>query len=534
MVHSHTHTPAGIAVAPHALAARTAQTILREGGNAIEAMVAAAATIAVVYPHMNGIGGDSFWLLGAPSANGLSTHGLDASGAAAQAVSPADYAGLASIPFRGGKAAITVAGTISGWEQALAHSREHWQGKLPLSRLLADAIHYARDGMPATASQHRNTEAKRLELADIAGFSDTFLVNSAAPAPGSLFRQPRLAVTLERLCADGLDSFYRGQLAQDIAAELAQCGSPLRLADLQAHHARHVQPLSLQHTQGTVYNMPPPTQGLVSLIILGLMDRLGASHMDPLGADFVHLAVEAAKQAFAVRDAHIGDPRQLRADPSSFLTPAALDAMAARIDMRQAAPWGQGKGPADTIWMGVIDNAGRSVSMIQSIYHEFGSGIVLPATGINWQNRGASFSLQPGHINELAPGKLPFHTLNPALAQLDDGRTMAYGTMGGDGQPQTQSAIFSRTILHGLSPQAAIDAPRWLLGRTWGQSSDTLKLESRFSEATLQELAARGHEVEVRGAYDEAFGHAGCVIRHADGSFSGGADPRSDGAVEWA
>ncbi|CAM4278430.1 gamma-glutamyltransferase family protein [Kerstersia similis] len=523
----------GVAVAPHALASRSAQSVLRDGGNAIEAMVAAAATIAVVYPHMNGIGGDSFWLLGTPKANSLISHGIDASGAAARAISPASYDGQPRIPFRGGQSAITVAGTISGWEQALAYSRAHWQGTLPLSRLLADAIHYARDGILTTASQYRNTVAKRDELLSVAGFADTFLINGAAPATNSLFRQPRLAFTLERLVADGLDSFYRGDLAQDIASDLAHCGSPLNIADLQTHHVRHVQPLSLHHTLGTLYNMPPPSQGLVSLMILGLMDRLGASHMDPLGADFVHLAVEAAKQAFTIRDAHIGDPRCLRSDPASFLRPAALDAMAARIDMRQAAPWNQGKGPADTVWMGVMDHAGRSVSMIQSIYHEFGSGLVLPTTGINWQNRGASFSLDKHHINALAPGKHPFHTLNPAMARLDDGRTMVYGTMGGDGQPQTQSAVFARTVLHGWTPQAAIDAPRWLLGRTWGQQSDTLKLENRFPAATVQQLAARGHDIEMRDAYDEAFGHAGCLIRQADGRFYGGADPRSDGSVAW-
>ena len=193
--------------------------------------------------------------------------------------------------------------------------------------------------------------------------------------------------------------------------------------------------------------MPPPTQGLVSLMILGLMDRLEGGRSDHLGADYVHAAVESVKQAFAVRDAHITDPACMTVDPERFLEPASLDAMAARIDRDKAAPWGEGKGPADTVWMGVIDGEGRSVSMIQSIYHEFGSGVVLRESGINWQNRGASFSLVPGHINALAPGKKPFHTLNPALALLEDGRTLVYGNMGGDGQPQSQSAVFTRTVV---------------------------------------------------------------------------------------
>ncbi|TSH94532.1 gamma-glutamyltransferase [Verticiella sediminum] len=520
-----------MAVAPHALASQSALAVLREGGNAIEAMVAAAATIAVVYPHMNGIGGDSFWLVGLPGAGNTEVLGIDASGAAAQAARIENYAGRSAIPFRGGDAAITVAGTLSGWDQALQLSRDRLGGRLPLSRLLADAIDYARHGAPVTASQHRNTAGKAAELTPIHGFAEAFMPGGAAPAIGSLFLQPRMAATLEHLARAGLDDFYRGELAHGLARDLADAGSPLALADLQAHRAQLRQPLALAHSHGRVFNMPPPTQGLVSLMILGLMDRLDTGRHDPLGADYVHAAVESVKQAFAVRDAHITDPAHMTVDPESFLEPAALDAMAARIDMHRAAEWGQGKGPADTIWMGVIDGEGRAVSMIQSIYHEFGSGVVLRESGVNWQNRGASFSLKPDHINTLVPGKKPFHTLNPALALLKDGRTMVYGNMGGDGQPQSQSAVFTRTVVHGMNPQDAVAAPRWLLGRTWGQVSDTLKLESRFPANTVSTLQARGHEVEVLGDFDETFGHAGCVLRSPDGTLEGGFDPRSDGAV---
>jgi len=521
-----------MAVAPHGLAAQSALAVLREGGNAIEAMVAAAATIAVVYPHMNGIGGDSFWLVGLPQASGdTEVLGIEGCGAAALAASAGQYAGLPAIPFRGGNAAITVAGTVSGWDQALAVSRERLGGRLPLSRLLADAVDYARHGMPVTVSQHRNTLGKLAGLADVHGFAEAFLPDGQVPAAGSLFRQPRMAATLEHLARAGLDDFYRGDLARSLAADLAAAGSPLVLADLQAHRAAMRRPLELAHSRGRVFNMPPPTQGLVSLMILGLMDRLEGGRSDHLGADYVHAAVESVKQAFAVRDAHITDPACMTVDPERFLEPASLDAMAARIDRDKAAPWGEGKGPADTVWMGVIDGEGRSVSMIQSIYHEFGSGVVLRESGINWQNRGASFSLVPGHINALAPGKKPFHTLNPALALLEDGRTLVYGNMGGDGQPQSQSAVFTRTVVQGMDPQAAVSAPRWLLGRTWGESSDTLKLEGRFPAATVEALRARGHAVDVLGDFDETFGHAGCIVRSPDGTFEGGFDPRSDGAV---
>jgi gamma-glutamyltranspeptidase/glutathione hydrolase len=181
--------------------------------------------------------------------------------------------------------------------------------------------------------------------------------------------------------------------------------------------------------------------------------------------------------------------------------------------------------------MGVIDKNGLAVSFIQSIYHEFGSGVVLPRTGINWQNRGASFSLDPAHLLALKPGKKPFHTLNPAAARLHDGRTMVYGTMGGDGQPQTQAAVFTRHVVFGQPLQTAVTAPRWLLGRTWGHTTDTLKLEQRFPQSVVDSLRARGHEVEVLLPFDETMGHAGALVRHPDGTLEGASDPRSDGGV---
>jgi gamma-glutamyltranspeptidase/glutathione hydrolase len=520
----------GMAVAPHALASQSALAVLREGGNAIEAMIAAAATIAVVYPHMNSIGGDSFWLVHVP---GRDVRGIDACGAAAEAASIDWYRSrgiTGSIPFRGGVAANTVAGTISGWSLAYEAAREIG-GRLPLTRLLADAIHYAKTGIPVTRSQHVNTATKRGELEPQPGFADAFLPGGAVPAIGALFVQKPLGATLERLAAAGLDDFYRGDLARSFAADLAAAGSPVSLGDLEAHRGEWRTPLVLEHSLGRVYNMPPPTQGLVSLLILGQLDRLGIDRLDPLGADYVHLCVEAVKRAFVIRDRHITDPAYMTVDPKRFLAPQAIDELTARIDRNRAAPWGAGKGPADTIWMGVIDGDGCAVSMIQSVYHEFGSGVVLGSSGVCWQNRGCSFSLNEGALNALKPRRKPFHTLNPAMALLKDGRTMVYGNMGGDGQPQTQSAVFTRTLVHGMNPAAAIAAPRWLLGRTWGQTTETLKLEGRFAPEVVADLRRRGHEVDVFADFDETMGHAGCVIRHPNGNFEGGTDPRSDGAV---
>jgi gamma-glutamyltranspeptidase len=258
---------------------------------------------------------------------------------------------------------------------------------------------------------------------------------------------------------------------------------------------------------------------------------LQVERVDPASADYVHLCVEATKQAFGVRDRHVTDPAYMDVDAQALLEPARIDALAARVDRARAAPWGAGRGPADTIWMGVVDGQGCAVSFIQSLYHEYGSGIVLPESGVNWQNRGCSFSLDERALNVLRPGRKPFHTLNPALALLDDGRTMVYGNMGGDGQPQSQSAVFTRAVLFGMPVSAAIAAPRWLLGRTWGDTSDTLKLEARFPADVVAELRRRGHEVEVLADYDEAMGHAGAILRSPDGSLEGASDPRSDGAA---
>jgi oxamate amidohydrolase len=520
----------GMAVAPHSLAAQSALAVLREGGNAVEAMVAAAACIAVVYPHMNSIGGDAFWLIHVP---GKAPRAIDACGAAAAAASIDFYRerGLKAIPFRGGVAASTVAGTISGWNLALEFSKTELGGRLPPSRLLADAIHYAEHGIPVTRSQTVTTAGKLGGLKGQPGFDEAFLVDGAPPATGTLFLQKRMAATFARLAKAGLDDFYRGELAQSIARDLAAAGSPLALEDLHEHRAEWRVPLELKHSLGTLYNMTPPTQGLVSLLILGILDELGIGKTDPHGAEYMHLCVEAVKQAFGVRDRYITDPAYMSVDAQGLLTQEKVRELSKKINRDRAAPWGAGQGPADTIWMGIIDGEGRAVSFIQSLYHEYGSGVVLKESGINWQNRGCSFSLDEKALNALRPRRKPFHTLNPALALLRDGRTMVYGNMGGDGQPQTQSAVFTRCAVFGMNPQAAIAAPRWLLGRTWGQTTDTLKLESRFPREVVEALKRMGHDVEIVGDYDEIVGHAGAVIRHPNGALEGGSDPRSDGGV---
>ena len=240
--------------------------------------------------------------------------------------------------------------------------------------------------------------------------------------------------------------------------------------------------------------------------------------------------MESTKQAFIVRNSELGDPDTMRAPAQSWLLPEALDALAGKIDRQRALPWPYPAKPGDTIWMGAADREGTVVSFIQSVYWEFGSGLTCPATGVFFQNRGAGFSLRKGP-NQLAPGKRPFHTLNPALAELSGGRWMAYGTMGGEGQPQTQAAVFTRYARFGHDLQQAITMPRWLLGKTWGDATTTLKLEDRFDSAVVSALRAAGHEIELIDRFSDLAGHAGAVVLHGSGLMEAAADPRSDGAA---
>ncbi|MFT7366729.1 MAG: gamma-glutamyltranspeptidase [Marinobacter psychrophilus] len=516
----------GMFVGPHHQAAHAGRDVLREGGNAVEAMVAAAASIATVYPHMNSIGGDGFWLIHEP---GKAPVAIDACGRAAGAATRGFYQGYEAIPSRGPLAALTSAGTVAGWQEALAIAGG-WGKPMPLARLLAPAIDQATRGIVVTESQAALTAAKSHQMSDAPGFFETFMPGGKVPQPGSLMKQAALANTLEQLARAGLDDFYRGELGKAMGDELSRLGSPLTAADLASCRAMLVSPLQVKVRGARIFNLPPPTQGLASLMILGIFDRLGVKEAE--GFDYIHGLVEATKQAFRVRDRLVTDPDRLPGVPSDYLSPEKLAAMAADIDPAKAMPWPDPASPGDTIWMGCIDNAGRAVSFIQSIYWEFGSGVVLKDTGINWQNRGISFSLKPGALQALEPGRKPFHTLNPALAHFDDGRVMSYGTMGGEGQPQTQAMVFSRYALFNQGLQQAVTAPRWLLGRTWGDTSTTLKLESRIAPGLVDELKAAGHVVEpLNEAFSDTMGHAGALVLRPDGVIEGAADPRSDGCV---
>ena len=518
---------AGMVVAPHSAAAESGAEVLRAGGNALEATIAAAATIAVVYPHMNGIGGDAFFLLAEP---GRAPRVIDACGAAGGLATVERYEakGYDAVPARGPDAALTVAGAVSGWKLAKEIS-DSLGGRFSRRDLLADAIRLAKEGILVSRSQAHVAVRNVDELYGVAGFAHHFLVDGKAPAAGAVLKLERLSDTLDHIAHAGFDEFYRGDVGAAIAADLAEAGSPITRPDLEKHEARLTEPLSLRLGDVTLYNTPAPTQGLASLIILGLFERLGVKHGE--GFDHIHGVIELTKRAFAVRDANVGDPRDGR-DLSRFLQAAWLDMAAQQIDRKRAARWPLGGGAGDTIWMGAIDKNGLAVSFIQSLFWEFGSGLVLPQTGILWQNRGASFALNPKSVNRLAPGRKPFHTLNPALARFDDGRTMVYGSMGGDGQPQFQAALFTRHVMFGMELGDAIDAPRWRFGRTWGETDTEVEVESRLDPDVVEALERAGHSVSLTAhPYSDRMGHAGAIVRDLRGRVHGAADPRADGAA---
>ncbi|MFZ3310764.1 MAG: gamma-glutamyltransferase [Xanthobacteraceae bacterium] len=516
----------GVVCAPHFAAVEAGRTILAEGGNALEAMVAMAASIAAVYPHMNHLGGDGFWLIRERSGR---VRAIMAAGPAAALAKPELYRDYGTIPPRGPLAALTVPGAVSGWALALEAAQAHG-GTLPLDVLLAPAMAQARDGYAVTRSQARLTQNHVAELKEVPGFAATFLPQGKPPAAGDVLKQTALAATLSQLAHAGLDDFYRGDVGREIAADLDRIQSPVARLDLEHYRATLAEPLRVALPSGTAYNTDAPTQGVVSLMILSLFARLNVTQAESF--DHIHGLVEATKRALRMRDRTVTDPRFLAHSLDRVLDPSFIAGEALKIDRQKAARWPLAAGAGDTVWMGAADAGGLVVSYIQSLYWEFGSGCVLPATGLLMQNRGASFSLEAGALNYLAPGRVPFHTLNPALAVLKDGRIMAYGCMGGDGQPQTQAALFTRHVDFQEPLLEALERPRWVLGRTWGAPRTALRLEPRFDEALIDALMSAGHDVDVLPeAYSDVMGHAGAAVLHPNGALEAAHDPRADGGA---
>jgi oxamate amidohydrolase len=518
--------------APHMSAVKAGEAVLREGGNALEAMIAVAAAIAVVYPHMNGVGGDSFWIIREPSGR---VRYIEAAGFAGEHATIERYKrlGLDSIPVRGPQAALTLPGTIGGWALADGIAKENG-GRLPRDMLLHHAVSFARDGHPVGKSESRIPIKESQEIVDLPFFRETYFLDGKPPAPGAIRKTPALGATLQQLADAGFDDFYRGDVARELAADMELAGTAVTRKDLERYRAIERTPLSARLKDCTLYQPQPPSQGFAALMMLGVFDELGIT--EPESPAHWHGFIESVKRANALRDRVVTDFDRMSENPADSLTRERFQREAARIDRGRAAPWPLPRDEdGDTIWAGCIDGNGMAVSLIQSLFWEYGSGVVLPKTGVLMQNRGLGLSLDPNSINALKPGMRPFHTLHAPMAVFDDGRIMSYGSMGGEVQPQVTSMNFLRYARGGMTPMAALDAPRLTFGKAWGKARATVKAESRFDEGVLRALGKMGHEVEVNPLpYADSFGHAGMLVKHADGHVAACHDPRADGGAGGA
>jgi gamma-glutamyltranspeptidase len=513
--------------APHELACRAGQAILIEGGNAIEAAIAMAAVTAVVAPHLNSLGGDGFWLIREPRGRVRAIEAVGASGALATIKRCRD-SGHDDIPARGVWSAMTVPGMVGGWIEALelAHALG---GKLPLDMLLAPAIGQARDGYPVSSGEAQVPLFDFEELKDAPGFAETFLIEGKPRQAGTVRTAPELASTLQQLAHVGLKDFYRGDVAREMASDMEHMGVPVTRGDLINFAAKWRAPLALKMRDATVYAPLPPSPGIAMLVTLGIAERLGIAQPD--GFAFFHGLLEAGKRGFDARAAAMMDFNGLDVDHDAFLTSDFLGDQAEAISIKRAAEIHLDESHDRSAWIGVIDADGLAVSCAQSAGWDYGSGCVLPGTGILLQNRGLAYSLDQKSPRMLAPGRRPVHALAPSIAVFRDGRVMSFGASGGDTQPQILAQIFARIALD-MTPEEAVAAPRCAVGRMPGESSAMLDIETQFDPSIARQLRQAGHELRDAAVISgDCLGEVGVLIRGLKGEIEAGTDPRGDGAV---
>ncbi|CAN2248476.1 gamma-glutamyltransferase [Bacillus vallismortis] len=510
-------------VSPHYLASQAGNRILDKGGNAFDAAVAVSACLAVVYPHMTGLGGDSFWLAFHQRTKKVRVY--NGSGRSGKKVTRAVYKGKKVIPPRGIDSAITVPGMVDSWDAIL---KEY--GRMSLAEVLEPAHGYAQHGFPVSADQCRHTETNLELLASTPYTADLFTRSGRAPVPGERFVQKELADSLNMIAEKGRSAFYEGDIAQRMVSYLQHNGSCMSLDDFKAHQGEWAEPVSSDYRGYRVYQAPPNSQGFTGLLTLNILENYDFRHIEHGSFEYYHVLVEALKKSFIDRNAVLTDPAFADIQLERLLDKTYAKQLAEEIgylaEPAKSRPVG-----SDTAYAAVIDADGNAVSFIQSLYFEFGSAVTAGDTGILLQNRGSFFSLDPNHANTLEPRKRSFHTLMPAMACKDGKPKILYGTQGGEGQPQTQTAIITRMLDYGMHPQQAISEPRWVWGRTWGEEYEGLRVESRFTKDTIERLKDRGHLVEVVGDYDPLMGHAAAIIVDEEGFLQGGADPRGDGAA---
>ena len=497
------------------LAAQAGLAMLSQGGNAVDAAIAAAITKTVVEPTSNGIGSDLFAILW----DGHALHGLNASGRSPAALTPERFAGRDTVPLRGWDA-VTVPGAVSGWVTLSERF-----GKLPFERLFEPAVHYARDGFLVSPITARAWVSAEKAFADMPDFGAAFLPNGRAPKAGELFRFVDQAKTLEQIAQTKGEAFYRGELAEKMVADSGRSGGLLTEADLADHQADWVGTISQAYRGVTLHEIPPNGQGLAALLMLGILEHYPVAEYGVDTADSLHVQLEAMKLAFADAHRYISDPNFADISPQALLEPDYLAERAGLIDMTRAQNPGYGVPQrGGTVYLTTADENGMMVSLIQSNYYGFGSGVVVPGTGISLQNRGAGFTLEKGHPNEVAGGKRPFHTIIPGFLMRDSAPLMSFGVMGGPMQPQGHAQMVVRICDYGQNPQTASDAPRWRV-----VEGLEVAVEQGFKPDVLDELTARGHQLtETAPDSSFSFGGAQLIYRLEDG-YLAASDHRKDG-----
>ena len=496
------------------LAAAAGIEVMRRGGNAIDAALATAITLTVVEPNMNGLGSDAFAIVW----DGAALHGLNASGRAPAAWTPERFAGETEMPTRGWNA-VTVPGAVSAW---VALSERF--GALPFETLFESAIRYAEEGFQVGHITARHWRMALDVYADFPNFLEHFAPAGQAPEPGQRVRLPATARSLAQIAESRGEAFYRGALAEAIAADAAANGGAMSLDDLAGHAPEWVTPTAQDYRAVTLHELPPNGQGLAAQIALALLRRFDLAGLPANGVEAVHLQIEAMKIAIRAAFDHFAEPRSMRVSVEELLEEGAIE-RAARSIGATAAPTPPAALPAsqDTVYLTAADAAGRMVSFIQSNYMGFGSGIVVPNTGIAMQNRGRGFTLEPGHPNQVGGGKRPYHTIIPGFVTEAGAPRMSFGVMGGHMQHQGHAQMVHRIFDLGENPQAASDAPRWQVLPDY-----TLALEMGFAPDVAAGLQKRGHNVAVVDGAPERFGGAQLIYRLADG-YCAASDHRKEG-----
>ncbi len=507
----------GMAATSHPLASLAAVEALRAGGNAADAAVTAVAVLCVVEPQMTGIGGDCFAMIGVPDRPVWGYNGCGRAGARAstELLLAQGIGAIAPDSIH----AVTVPGAIEAWGAIL-----HAHGRFGLDRALGPAIRYAEQGFPVAARIAWDWAGAAGKLRMDAGSSRHYLVEGRAPAQGDIIRLPALAQTLRTIAALGPRAFYEGPIADDMVATLSERGSLLTAGDFADHRGEVVAPIATNYRGLDVLELPPNTQGLTALVLLNILERFDLAGLDPLGPERLHLALEAARLAYAVRDSHVADPACMRMPVPALIDKRFADALAQRIDPSRRTPVRSAPSPGnETVYLAVVDRERMAVSLINTLFSTFGVGICTERTGIMLTNRGACFVVDPEHPNTFGARKRPMHTIIPALAFRDERCDLAFGVMGAHYQPMGHAQVITNLVDYGMDLQAAIDAPRFFF------AGETTVVERGVGQRSREGLRERGHDVAT--APSPWGGGQAIHIDWERGLLIGGSDPRKDGCA---